>query len=253
MVLAPHWGALSPGLFGTRRRRAVSKPRILRLSRPYDSVEDYVANEGWSISTKRMILIDQPRLEKDTIVRFEVSLTNKEKVIRAEARVVGYQAPEDGRPGGPKVRFKRFGGTTKSFIQRVVQEHGPVPGLDTIYPSSPAEAMASVHPASADTEALDELASDPEASSPEATSSPETVSASDELPSDPDAAADHEANHGPHAPPSNGAAFVPQGSSQALERLREHMHARADHHIDAPPDRESLLARLRDRARSAAP
>jgi hypothetical protein len=231
----------------------VTKPRILRLSRPYDSVEEYVANEGWSISTKRMILIDQPRLERDTIVRFEVSLTNKEKVIRAEARVVGYQAPEAGRPGGPKVRFKRFGGTTKSFIQRVVAEHGPVPGLDTIYPSSPAEAMASVHPAEADAEAHDEAPSDPEASSPEAVSSADAALADEELTSDPRATAAEEANPAPRELQSNGAGLVPQGSPQALERLREHMQARAEHCIDAPPDRESLLERLRERARSVAP
>lgn len=219
----------------------MSKPRILRLSRPYESVEEYVANEGWSISNKRMILIDQPKLEKDTIVRFEVSLANKEKVIRAEARVVGYQAPENGRPGGPKVRFKRFGGTTKAFIQRVVADHGPLPGLDTIYPSSPAEALASVHPAPADSTPDHEAPSDPEASS------------------SPDA---EEPLSGPHSAdfrspesqlnPSNGASLDAGATAEALERLRQLTQSQTEHRIEAPPDRDSLLERLRQRARGAA-
>src|SRR5262245_52146129 len=104
--------------------------------RPYESVEDYIQAEGWTISLKRMILLDQPRLDRETIVRFELSLQNGEKLIRAEARVVGYQAPTPDKPGGPKVRFKRFGGTTKAFIQEVVAEHGPGPGLDTVYPGA---------------------------------------------------------------------------------------------------------------------
>ncbi|HEU5073912.1 MAG TPA: hypothetical protein VFU02_07060 [Polyangiaceae bacterium] len=116
--------------------QASNKPRILRITRPYESVEDYIQSEGWTISNKRMILLDQPRFERDTIVRFELSLQNGEKLIRAEAKVVGYQTPTPDKPGGPKVRFKRFGGTTKTFIQQVVAEHGPGPGLETLYPTS---------------------------------------------------------------------------------------------------------------------
>jgi len=113
-----------------------NKPRILRITRPYESVEDYIQSEGWTISNKRMILLDQPRFERETIVRFELSLQNGEKLIRAEAKVVGYQTATPDKPGGPKVRFKRFGGSTKAFIQQVVAEHGPGPGLETLYPAS---------------------------------------------------------------------------------------------------------------------
>jgi len=113
-----------------------NKPRILRITRPYESIEDYIQSEGWTISNKRMILLDQPRFDRDTIVRFELSLQNGEKLIRAEAKVVGYQTATPDKPGGPKVRFKRFGGSTKAFIQQVVAEHGPGPGLETLYPAS---------------------------------------------------------------------------------------------------------------------
>jgi hypothetical protein len=212
-------------------------------------VEEYVANEGWSISTKRMILLDQPRLEKETIVRFEVSLANKEKVIRAEARVVGYQPPESGRPGGPKVRFKRFGGTTKAFIQRVVAEHGPAPGLDTVHPSSPADALASVHPPAVDSAPLGDAPSDREASSSlERTSSAGATASPDTEPPG--------APHSPGAPTpgtagSNGAGFVSAPSADALERLRQLVQTQGYPRIDAPPDRDSLLERLRERGRSA--
>jgi hypothetical protein len=57
------------------------------------------------------------------MVRFDLSLQSGEKLIRAEAVVLGYQPPFDGKPGGPKVRFKRFGAGARDFVQRVVAEY----------------------------------------------------------------------------------------------------------------------------------
>ena len=98
----------------------VSSPVLLRVLRPYPSADDYVAAESWTIDVKGMLLVNEPAHPPGTAVRFDVTLSNGEKVIRAEGMVVRHVAPRGDRPGGLQVRFKRFGGSTKAFIDRVV-------------------------------------------------------------------------------------------------------------------------------------
>lgn len=96
-------------------------PIVVHVVRPYSSEQDYLAAEAWSIDTRSMLLIDAEPLAVDTAVLFDVALNDGQKPIRAEGRVLGAVAPADGRPGGVKVRFKRFGSATKAFIERAVQ------------------------------------------------------------------------------------------------------------------------------------
>jgi hypothetical protein len=98
----------------------VSSPLLLRVLRPYANADAYVAAESWTIDVKGMLLVNEAAHPPGTAVRFDVTLSNGEKVIRAEGTVVRHVAARDNRPGGLQVRFKRFGGTTKAFIDRVV-------------------------------------------------------------------------------------------------------------------------------------
>ena len=98
----------------------MSSPIVIHIHRPYASEEEYIAQERFSIEAKSMLLIDQPALPFDTAVIFDVTLDSGEKPIRAEAKVVGYVEPQTGRPGGLRVRFRRFGAATKAFIDRAV-------------------------------------------------------------------------------------------------------------------------------------
>jgi len=217
----------------------LNKPRILRITRPYESVEDYIESEGWTISSKRMILLDQERLDRDTIVRFELSLQTGEKLTRAEARVVGYQAPTPDKPGGPKVRFKRFGGTTKAFIQQVVAEHGPGPGLETIHPSSPASANGPPSDAPMSFRFTDPVSS---GSTPDLSpgSSPLNLDALglEGVPEGPISVRDPR-------PPVHAPVFQTSGSNR--ERLRQLLERNAS--VSAPENRDALLDRLRQRAK----
>jgi hypothetical protein len=67
------------------------------------------------------VLIDADPLPADTAVLFDVALSGGQKPIRAEGRVIGSVAPTSDRPGGLRVRFKRFGAATKAFIERAVK------------------------------------------------------------------------------------------------------------------------------------
>lgn len=96
-------------------------PVVVHVVRPYATEQEYLNAEAWSIDTRSMVLIDAEPLPADTAVLFDVALTDGQKPIRAEGRVVGDAPARDGRPAGVKVRFKRFGAATKAFIERAVK------------------------------------------------------------------------------------------------------------------------------------
>ena len=96
-------------------------PVVVHVVRPYSSEQEYLAAEAWSIDAKGMLLVDAEPLAPDTAVLFDVALADGQKPIRAEGRVVKVVAASNGRPGGLKVRFKRFGAATKAFIERAVK------------------------------------------------------------------------------------------------------------------------------------
>lgn len=223
----------------------MTKPRILRITRPYESVEDYIEAEGWTISAKRMILLDQPRLDRDTIVRFELSLQGGKKLIRAEARVVGYQTATPDKPGGPKVRFKRFGGTTKAFIQQVVAEHGPGPGLETGHPSSPTSSDSgdpSETPGSL--RFTDPAASDNEAPSPMEALTSQALRQGDlnKL----------IAVNTPSVTLEGTDVVGVELAAGAREKLRELSRRTGVGEVNTPENRNDVLARLRQRAQGSA-
>jgi hypothetical protein len=187
----------------------VNGPLLLRVLRPYPSADAYVAAESWSIDVKGMLLVDEPAHPPGTAVRFDVTLSNGEKVIRAEGTVVRHVAPRGDRPGGLQVRFKRFGGTTKAFIDRVVAARA----ADR---KPPRMTLPSLPEASEPT--IKDLPSDPRTSVTSLT--PELTSL------------------GP-LPPK-----VFQVFGTPVARLRE----RRPGPISAPADRDGVLRRLRQRA-----
>src|SRR5688572_6044492 len=83
-------------------------------------MEEYLAAEAWTLDTRSMLLIDEPELPVDTMLTFAITLADGSRPIKAEARVMGTLAPSDGKPGGLRVRFKRYGAPTKAFIERAM-------------------------------------------------------------------------------------------------------------------------------------
>ncbi|MEB2312143.1 MAG: hypothetical protein OZ921_18345 [Sorangiineae bacterium] len=96
----------------------------LHVVRPYASEAELIEAEAWAFSPKGMVLIGEGALPADTVVRFDVSLSDGTKLVVAEGRVLGVVAPENDRPGGLRVRFRRFGAATKAFVERAVAARG---------------------------------------------------------------------------------------------------------------------------------
>jgi len=100
----------------------LSSTIVIHVLRPFESEDEYLAHEASTIDSKSMLLIDQAPLPPETAIVFDVQLQNGQKPIRAEAKVIAHVAPSAGKPGGLRVRFKRFGAATKAFIDRAVAE-----------------------------------------------------------------------------------------------------------------------------------
>jgi hypothetical protein len=100
---------------------SVSDPIVLHVIRPYANAEDYLRHEAWTMDARTMLLIGEADLPPGTQVTFDVTLGDGSRPIRAEARVLANVEPSGSRPGGVRVRFKRYGASTKTFIDRAIE------------------------------------------------------------------------------------------------------------------------------------
>jgi hypothetical protein len=214
--------------FGTEAR--VSSPLVIHIVRPYDSEDRYLEAESWSIEAKTMLLIGQRKLAADTAILFVVALSSGQKVIKAEARVIGWVPAKGGRPGGLRVHFKRFGTATKAFIDRAVSinEQARSEGEEPP-PSEPQAAEAApAPPTPAERTSVPAVGAD-------RPSAPEPVA---EAPIAQEAAP-------VNSPPDALAPVVPRAEPSGI-------HRRVVAPVPAPPNREELLEKLRARSRSLA-
>ena len=195
-------------------------PVVVHVVRPYASEQEYLNAEAWTIDQRSMLLIDAEALPGDTAVLFDISLADGQKPIRAEGRVVGMVHESGGRPGGMRVRFKRFGAATKAFIERAVKAK-----------SASAEPERSSTPEA-------ERPSTPEAELPSATFSDRGSLVEDDRSRMPEVR--HSMTELEPAPAAASASREPSG-----------LRHRVSGPITAPANREELLQRLRQRRHSA--
>ncbi len=174
----------------------VGGPLLLRLIRPYGDEKSFVAGEGWTLTRTTMVLVDQGPIDEGTLVRFDVVLQNGRRLIRAEGTVIGFEPATGERPGGTRVRFRRFGASTKDFIDRVVAARRRGDGSQDV----------------------------DEGSSPVAADAPERSSPRASLP----------------GTPALGSAVDDAEGGSGVRRSLPRV-------VAAPPHREDLLARLRER------
>ncbi len=190
----------------------MSEPVALRIVRPYSTQEEFLAAESWTIlDEKSMVLVDQD-IAKDTIIRFELVLADGSRIMRGEAKVTRQVPETDDKPGGVRIRFRRFGASTKGLIDRVLSERK--------------KSRRSRRPSPTQTLVLEEAtpAAEP---TPSAPNHPEVEPDSIVMNVEPE----------PQAPPVE--ASPPKAARAPGERPGP---------VEPPPNRDELLGRLRERA-----
>jgi hypothetical protein len=231
-------------------------PLVIHVQRPYATVEEYLEAEAWTIEMRSMLLIDAAELPLDTAVLFDVSIKG-EKLIRAEGRVAAFVTPEGGGPGGLRVKFRRYGASTKAFIDRAVTFQ-----RERAERSQPTEPEPSV-PSVPELVTPSIVTSAPVAAPPPSAPESRRSDAPAKILSRPPAASERPAQPAASVPPPQARLSTPAASpsasqappaSEKQERsgIREPsgVHRRPLAAADVPENRDALLARLRDRARN---
>ncbi|HVU01578.1 MAG TPA: hypothetical protein VHE30_07490 [Polyangiaceae bacterium] len=194
----------------------------LHVERPYDTLEQYLDGDAWTVDRSDMVLVGAAGVAAGTSVKFEIALATGEAVVRGEGRVVEAVTATNGRPGGLRVRFRQLDAASKTTLKRALeaQKRARKP----------------------------EAKSSPNAAPPEAKSSPNASAAPAEAESSPNASA---------APvPLPVPAPVPGAGSPAVAKVAAPVEGgnepsgvrhRAPGPVVAPTNRDELLARLRHR------
>lgn len=222
----------------------MSEPVILRIVRPYASEAEFLAGDLWTLDAKGALLVDQAALAPGTLVRFDVVLSTGERLIRAEGKVVKYVEPTPARPGGLRVRFTRFGGSTKAFIDRAVELRRAAPPARPEAPPAaskppPTPPAPSAHPPPPAPSAPQHAAAEAPVDAADAAPASGTVPAGS-----PEPAVELRSGVTASARPMPSAVR----SSDFGER-RQSLRARAVQQVSPPANRDALLDRLRSRAR----
>jgi hypothetical protein len=205
---------------------------VLRVVRPYASEAELLSAEGWTITMRRIVLVGERPLKKGTIVQVELVLETGEKLLRAEGKVAGMAKARSDRPKGLEVRLKRYGASTKRFLERAAQAATAAEATPAAEESPPKSApeVDSSPGASLDVESSDvELVSQVET---------ELVSQVEVLDDEPITDVDVLGREN-----SAAADATSPDSDRSGVRVRV---------VEPPPDREALLERLRERARKIA-
>ena len=206
--------------FVTDESRAPAPAPAIRITRPYASEEEYLKGEIETLTRTSITLLGAQQRPQGVVLRFELVLSTGQALVRGEGRVVGYKPNALHGLGGLTLRFTRLDSRSKGLVDRAaaIREKRRSSAPPPI--SEPTAVPRSTPPPPGATSLAPPL--------PPAPSVPQVRDVRPRsAPPPPQATAPREDARGPR-----GAAL---GS---------------DRKLDAPPDRDALLERLRSRAKS---
>lgn len=220
----------------------------LHIPRPYSTLDEYLEGDFWTVDRKEMFLIGAPSFDVGVAVKFTIELEDGTPVVTGEGRAVEYTAPSDEFPGGLKVRFRQLDADSKAVLRRALELRR------LAYQAAMAEAAAAEGDAAArsgDANAAPPAEPAPAATQAAVVAAPAAAPMAAVLPNPPTVfvAASGAPSIGPDLLATSVAPVRPASSHAAPPKPR----ATSRHHakvVSPPPDRDALLRRLRERARS---
>ena len=195
-------------------------PAAIRITRPYANEDDYLDRELETLTRASITLLGAQSRPQGVVLRFELALSSGVVLMRGEGRVVGFKPNAFEGLGGLTLRFTRLDTRSKALVDKAVALRE--------------KRRPSIKPQTTDPV---EVGADRQAGQPEPTR--ESIS---------EAAAPEPAAVLPPPPPSS----TPESAAQPAQRTA----AAAPSSAPAPPssaERDSLLERLRTRARALNP
>ena len=206
-------------------------PVAIRITRPYETEDDFLANELDTLSRAGVTLVGAQQRPDGSVLRFEIVLSTGAPLVRGEGRVIGYKQNVLGDEPGLVLRFTRLDSKSKALIDRAAVLRDQRSGRPSAAPPRPAAAPAPAPAAAA------------EPPPPAAVAPPPPPPSADPVEPPPVAAAPAEPPPPPPAPPPPRSSARPAGPAgpASLDRLRERARSLSGERIGA------LLAEGRER------
>lgn len=222
-------------------------PVAVRIVRPYETEESFLESELETVGKTSIILIGAHSRPAGVILRFEVTLSNGNTIMRGEGRVLAYKESAFRGQPGLALRFTRLDPKSKALVDRAAAIRDARLASDSIRPSARPLSIPPPLPTAAvpNDPAVAQILASPTPAAPAVTAeatpeeaSPETATAASSAP-----------------PPEPGPVSAPPPVDNAPRHEEVAAAATlatpvegAPPAVSPPDDRESILARLRKRA-----
>ena len=102
-------------------------PVTLRISRPYGSEDEFVEGDFAWLGRATIVLPHAAPRPAGELIRFELVLSTGAPIFRGEGHVVAHYVAGSGKPPGLEVRFTRIDARSKMILDRVRTRRQAVP------------------------------------------------------------------------------------------------------------------------------
>lgn len=94
-------------------------PPTIRITRPWGSEKEFIEGDLAFLGRTAILLPNAPARQPGELIRFEIVLSTGTPVFRGEGHVVAHHAPGGAKPPGLEVRFTRIDARSKLVLDRV--------------------------------------------------------------------------------------------------------------------------------------
>jgi hypothetical protein len=91
------------------------------IDRPYDSLDDFLEGDAWTVARGDMILLGVSGVDLGGAVEFSIVLSTGEAVVSGEGRVVEVVPPSEDFEGGTRVKFRKLDADSKAVLRRALE------------------------------------------------------------------------------------------------------------------------------------
>ncbi len=95
-------------------------PAAIRITRPYANEDDYLEKELETLTRASITLLGAQARPQGVVLRFELALSSGQVLMRGEGRVVGFKTNAFAGLGGLTLRFTRLDTRSKALVDKAV-------------------------------------------------------------------------------------------------------------------------------------
>lgn len=228
---------------------AARPPVAIRIVRPYQTEDEFLTSELETVGKTSIILIGAHPRPTGVILRFEVTLASGATILRGEGRVLGHKESAFRGQPGLSLRFTRLDPKSKALVDRAAAMREARLSAASMPPAAPVSAPAPEPepPPPPPPPPPSEPVSDPAIQAALTAASPEPPRAEpvEDMPTYVETRESSPLLVAPIAPMSEPVLAAPPVVAPPTPRPPLASTSRT---LDAPPDRDALLSRLRQRA-----